>query len=154
MKHRLRFAAIAMAAAVPLTGLSTGVASATNVGIEGCTPGYWKNHVENWEEYKPTTQLRYIFKATAGTRFATVTVADALSLRGGSGTDGSSQILLRAATASILNAAHEGIGYPYRRVTGFMIIDKVNKALASGNRATMIELAGVLDAANNSGCPL
>ncbi len=143
-----------MAAAVPLTGLSTGVASAVNVGMEGCTPGYWKNHVENWEEYKPTTQLRYVFKATVGTRFATMTLSNALSLRGGAGTDGSSQILLRAATAAVLNAAHEDIGYPYRRLTGFMIIDKVNKALASGNRATMIDLAAVLDEANNLGCPL
>src|SRR5688500_2244915 len=139
MKNRLRLAAIAMAAAVPLSALSTGVAGATNIGTEGCTPGYWKNHVEHWEEYKPTLQLRYVFKATATTRFAKVTMADALALKGGSGTDGSSQILLRAASAAVLNAAHEGIGYPYRRLSGFMITDKVNVALASGDRAKMIE---------------
>ena len=29
-------------------------AGAVNIGNEGCTPGYWKNHQDNWEEYKPT----------------------------------------------------------------------------------------------------
>jgi hypothetical protein len=32
-------------------------AGATNIGSEGCTPGYWKNHTENWEEYTPSTKL-------------------------------------------------------------------------------------------------
>jgi hypothetical protein len=154
MKNRLRFAAIAVAVAVPMTGLSAGVAQAENIGSQGCTPGYWKNHTENWEEYRPTTQLRYIFKQTARTSFGTVTLADALSLRGGPGADGASQILLRAATAAVLNAAHEDVGYPYRRFTQFQIIAQVDAALASGDRATMLALAALLDKANNLGCPL
>lgn len=154
MTTRLRCAAIIMAAAIPFTLLSSGVAGAVNVGQEGCTPGYWKNHTENWEEYKPSTQLRYVFKDTMGTRFATVTLHEALSLKGGPGADGARQILLRAATASILNAAHEGLGYPYRRLSGFAILSQVSAALQSGDRATMLELAKVLDEANNLGCPL
>ena len=28
------------------------------LGEDGCTPGYWKNHTENWEEYTPDRELR------------------------------------------------------------------------------------------------
>jgi hypothetical protein len=154
MKHRLRFAAVAMAAAVPLTVLAGGAAQAVNIGQEGCTPGYWKNHTENWQEQRPTSMLRNIFSSLVGTRYATLTFEQALSFKGGSGTDGATRILLRAATAAVLNAAHEGLGYPYRRYTQFMIIQKVNQAIASGDRATMLALATTLDEANNLGCPL
>ena len=154
MKTRIRLAAIAMAAAVPMTVLSGGVANATNIGQEGCTPGYWKNHTSNWEEYQPTTQLGTVFTALAGTKYASMTLLQALSLKGGSGVDGATQILLRAAAAAVLNAAHEDVGYPYRRFGEFKIIEKVNAALSSGNRAQMLNLANTLDQANNLGCPL
>lgn len=156
MKYRMRAITAVMAVAVPLTLLSAGAAGATNVGTEGCTPGYWKNHTENWEEYRPTFQLRYIFKGLpADSKYRTVTLRDALSLRGGPGVDGATQILLRAASAGILNAAHEGLGYPYRRFTGeFSLMTQVNAALASGDRARMLKLATTLDDANNLGCPL
>jgi hypothetical protein len=45
-----------IATAVVLGLLSTtgvtlaGPAQAVNIGNEGCTPGYWKNHTSNWEE--------------------------------------------------------------------------------------------------------
>jgi hypothetical protein len=57
--------------------------------------------------------------------------------------------------AAFLNAAHEGLGYPYRRFEepGNMWA-AIDAALASGDRATMINLAAVFDAANNLGCPL
>src|SRR5215218_3013469 len=154
MKTRIRLAAIALAATVPLTVVSGGVANATNIGQEGCTPGYWKNHTTNWEEYSPSTQLGTIFTSLAGTRFASMTLLQALSLQGGSTLDGATQILLRAAAAAVLNAAHEGVGYPYRRFGEFKIIEKVNAAIASGNRATILNLATTLDKANNLGCPL
>jgi hypothetical protein len=154
MKTRIRLAAIAMAAAVPLTVLSGGVASAENIGQQGCTPGYWKNHTSNWEEYRPTTQLGTIFTSLAGTKYATMTLQQALSLKGGTGVDGATQILLRAAAAAVLNAAHEGVGYPYRRFGEFKIIEKVNAAISSGSRAKMLDLANTLDRANNLGCPL
>jgi hypothetical protein len=154
MRTRIRLAAIAMAAAVPLTVVSGGVANAENIGQQGCTPGYWKNHTTNWEEYRPTTQLGTVFTALAGTKYASMTLLQALSLKGGTGVDGATQILLRAAAAAVLNAAHEGVGYPYRRFGEFKIIEKVNTALASGNRAQMLNLATTLDKANNLGCPL
>jgi hypothetical protein len=154
MNSRVRFAALVVAAAVPLTGLSAGVASAENIGQQGCTPGYWKNHTDNWEEYRPTSLVRWVFSLPASHPYAQTTLLDALKLRGGPGVDGATQILLRAASAAVLNAAHEGLGYPYRRYTQFQVISKVQDALASGDRKQILDLATTLDEANNLGCPL
>lgn len=146
-------AAVTTAVAGLVLGLAQAPASAVNIGSEGCTPGYWKNHTSNWEEYKPTRLVGTVFTA-APAPYAGMTMQQALSLRGGSGTAGSTEILLRAATAAVLNAAHEGVGYPYRRFnTPFRIVEQVNAALA-GSRQQMLTLAATLDAANNLGCPL
>ncbi len=51
----------------------------------------------------------------------------------------------------MLNAAHDGLGYPLRRG---QIIRSVNAALASGDRTRILELARELDRMNNLGCPL
>ena len=76
---------------------------------------------------------------------------DPLSDEGGSTVEGGVGNLLRAATASLLNAAHPGVGFP-RTAAG--IVGDVNAALASGNRDRMIGLASDLDKDNNLGCPL
>lgn len=132
-------------------------AAATNIGNEGCTPGYWKNHHENWEEYQPTTRLSAMAVNFGPqlSHMSTVTFAEALEFGGGPGIEGAAKILLRAAAAAYLNAAHEGLGYPYRRfMEPFNIREQLNAAFASGDRATMLTLAGTLDSANNLGCPL
>lgn len=130
-------------------------ASATNIGNEGCTPGYWKNHTDNWEEATPSSLVKWIYRDAGNTAYGDITMLAALSLKGGPGTDGAQQILLRAAVAAWLNAAHEGLGYPYRRFTEpEAFVADVNAALASGDRATMLALATKLDLANNLGCPL
>lgn len=79
------------------------------------------------------------------------TLLQALNFKGGSGVGGASQILLRASVAALLNAAHPDIDYPRTPAT---VITQVNAALASGNRATILNLASSLDADNNRGCPL
>lgn len=87
--------------------------------------------------------------------FNDVTFADALAGGGGAGLDGAARILFRATVAAYLNAAHEGLGYPYRRFTSpFNILSQLNVALASLDRAKMMKLATTLDNANNLGCPL
>jgi hypothetical protein len=143
---------------VPTAFVASSV-SATNIGEEGCTPGYWKNHTENW--FEEAGVLIPATKTLAGAGFDPTsvqgidTLLNALSYPGGPGAAGAERILLRAAAAAWLNAAHEGVGYPYRRNTDpFNIVQSVNAAIASGDRATMINLAGVLDRANNLGCPL
>lgn len=151
--HRM---VLAGALALTLTGIGTGRADATNIGNEGCTPGYWKNHTDNWEEYNPSDPLDWQFNfpdSLAGMRDDTW--LEALAYQGGPGTAGAAQILMRAATASFLNAAHEGVGFPLRRfVDPGSMLSKVNALLAGGNRADMLAYATYLDGLNNLGCPL
>jgi hypothetical protein len=161
VKNRLRFAAIAVAAAVPLS-LSSGIASAYDypsyptyppyeqTGGEGCTPGYWKNHTDSWEIYTPTQTVNSVFGASPA-KLGSSTLLQALSFKGGSGVDGASQILLRAATAALLNAANDDVDYAF---LSSQVIADVNAALASGDRAVILALATTLDDANNAGCTI
>ena len=166
MLNRLRKAGCAALAAVAATTvLAAAPAGAVTVGQEGCTPGYWKNHTEDWLEsatrtIAPTTLVTSIY-AGASTRpnLAGVTLLQALQGGGGSGVNGAAVILARAATAAYLNAAHDGVGYPWRRNAAGVdgrpaLVPTVNAAFRSGDRATMLALAARLDADNNLGCPL
>jgi hypothetical protein len=129
------------------------------IGKEGCTPGYWKNHKDNWEEAKTTTLFSKRFSDGTTGVLEGLTFLEALKGGGGPGVAGAERILARAATAAYLNAAHEGLGYPWRRNADGLggrppLVATVNAALASGDRATMLALAERLDADNNLGCPL
>lgn len=156
----MRSLTVALVAALAVSlGLVAGPASATNIGNEGCTPGYWKNHTENWQETSPTALMSSLYTAAGKTSLATVTNEEALRLHGGRGVQGAEHILARAAVAAWLDSAHEGLGYPSRRwSTGLdgrpALVPAVNDALRSGDRDTMLSLAERLDADNNLGCPL
>jgi hypothetical protein len=133
-------------------------AHATNIGHEGCTPGYWKTHETNWQETKPTVLFGALY-VDARANVAGLTLDQALQGGGGPGADGAATILARAATAAWLNAAHEGVGYPWRRTSNGLdgrppLVPTVNAAFATGDRATMLALATRLDNDNNLGCPL
>ena len=114
-------------------------------GDEGCTPGYWKNHTSSWQVYSTSTTLTSLFgvNALAGT------LLDGLNFGGGAGVVGAKRILLRAASAALLNAVHTGVNYPAQDV-----IALVTSALNAGNRDAMLSLASSLDNDNNLGCPL
>lgn len=148
-----------------LAGLLIGVlgfaapTNAAKIGSEGCTPGYWKTHTDNWEEASPFDPFSGPFHTGTSGVLLGITFEDALHLKGGPGVAGAEQILARAAVAGYLNAAHDGLGYPWRRWQEGLdgrppLVPTVNAALDSGDRATMIELAAWLDADNNLGCPL
>ncbi|MBA2556601.1 MAG: hypothetical protein H0V12_04525, partial [Chloroflexi bacterium] len=116
-----------------------------------------KNHTSAWEEYSPSQTIGSVFMNAEP--YANLTLLQGLSLRGGPGIDGAKQILLRAAIAAVLNAAHDSLGYPGRRFQPGLdgrdpIIPEVNAALGSGDRNQIITLAGELDRDNNLGCPL
>jgi hypothetical protein len=123
------------------------------LGEEGCTPGYWKNHTEDWAGtgFTPGQTAGSVFNVGAFPSLASKTLLQTLQGGGGSGTAGAAQILLRAAVAALLNAGHAEVEYP--RTTASIIAD-VNAALASGSRSAMLALAGELDEDNNLGCPL
>ena len=118
---------------------------------EGCTPGYWKNHLDSWAAtgYSPNQTLASVF-ANTGT-LGSKTLLEALSFGGGSTLTEKKQILLRAAVASLLNAAHPGVDFDQ---TTAEVIASVNAALASNNAGTILGLATTLDEENNSGCTL
>ncbi len=124
--------------------------------LEGCTPGYWKNHLDSWAAtgYAPSQSLSSVFTFPASGPVAdlkTDTLLQALDYQGGSGLEGGARILLRAAVAALLNSADPTVDYP---LTTSQVISQVNAALASGSRSTMLTLAATLDGYNNLGCPL
>lgn len=173
-KRAKQLAALAVAAGLGIGSLGAAPAAAENIGQQGCTPGFWKNHTELWDDandpgiggepYRPTTKLYWAFYrqgvsafdgAPAEVRaFENWTMLQALQGGGGPGLAGATKILVRAAAAAYLNAAHEGLGYPMRRNQPDGIFDKLAAALRSGDRDQMLALAAELDAANNLGCPL
>ena len=123
--------------------------------FEGCTPGYWKvpQHHDSWVAtgFAPDDTLESVFDVPDSLGLDDTTLVEALSFTGGKGTPGAAEILLRAAVAAVLNAAHPDVSYEFTLVD---VIADVNAALASGHRATMLALAAELDLANNAGCPL
>lgn len=122
-------------------------------GNEGCTPGYWKNHLDAWAPagYSPDQTVESVFDVPDEYGLDNDTLLEALNYIGGPRQKGAAQILLRAAVAALLNASHPDVDYP-RAVSA--VIAGVNEALATGNRSTMLILAVQLDADNNLGCPL
>ncbi|MDP6415267.1 MAG: SdrD B-like domain-containing protein, partial [Gammaproteobacteria bacterium] len=118
--------------------------------LQGCTPGFWKNHTEAWVGYSPTDTVGSIFTLPPELAdLASTTLVDALGFGGGSGITGAAKILLRAAVAGLLNAASPDVNYPH---TELEIISDVNAALASLDRTTIIDLAEGIDGDNNLGC--
>lgn len=123
-------------------------------GDQGCTPGYWKNHLDAWlpTGFSPSQSVASVFNAaTTFPDLGSATLLKALQFGGGSGVDGAAKILLRAAVSSLLNAAHPDVAFPRAAA---QVIDDVNAAITSGNRSTMLSLATELDTDNNGGCPL
>jgi hypothetical protein len=121
---------------------------------EGCTPGFWKNHVGSWAAtgLTPGRTAGSVFTAaSAFPSLASRTLLQSLQGGGGSGTIGAARILLRAAVAALLNASHPQLDYPR---TPTDVIAAVNAALASNNRTTMLTLATALDNENQLGCNL
>jgi hypothetical protein len=123
------------------------------LGAEGCTPGYWKNHPASWAAtgYSPTQTLESVFDVPNSYGLDNVTLLAALSLSGGPTVANAAGILLHHAVAALLNAAHPGVDYPR---TAASIISDVNAALATGSRTTIIALKNALDRDNNRGCPI
>ena len=127
----------------------------------GCTPGYWKNHLDAWVPtgYSPSAVLNSVFINADIYGLGNVTLLNALKFKGGSGDLGAARILLRTAVAALLNVAHPNVYYRGRYFgfdTVFKVIDAVNWALdpVNGGRETMLELASELDGYNNFYCPL
>ncbi|NND72644.1 MAG: hypothetical protein HKN43_13790 [Rhodothermales bacterium] len=123
-------------------------------GGEGCTPGAWKNRLKKigaWDltGYATGDLVNDVFNAPVV--FDGVTLLEALSLQGGDSFDEKVEILLRAATAALLNAGHPGVDY---NLTPAQVITQVNDAIATGNNTAVTDLATQLDDWNNQGCDI
>jgi len=129
------------------TKTSTPTATATPK-LEGCTPGYWKQsqHFDSWTGYSPNQLVSSVFNVSGST-----TLVQALDGGGGSDLAGATRILLRAGVAALLNSTSAGTDYPLSTAD---VIKRVNDALASGSRDTILSVAGELDRLNNLGCDL
>ena len=131
----------------------------------GCTPGFWKQPAyrnEVWTDddvYGPSDLVSDVFELAVdeggrgrnGVDFTTMTLLEALDGGGGPGVAGAQQILLRAATAGLLNIQHEDVNYPK---TAPQLISEVNAALATEDREQILSLAYELDELNNEGCSI
>lgn len=77
-------------------------------GAEGCTPGYWKNHLEDWPTtgYSPGDYFNTVF----GVSYFDYdyTLEDAIN-QGGGGI----KKIARHGTAALLSASHPDVNYPY-----------------------------------------
>jgi hypothetical protein len=95
-----------------------------NGGGEGFTPGYWKNHLDDWPPtgYSPDDS----FNATFGTSLSPdLTLDEAVNKKGNS-----INSLLRHAVAALLNATHPNVDYD---LTESEVIAIVQEGLSSGN---------------------
>ena len=122
--------------------------------MQGCTPGFWKNHLDCWEGYSPNQRIVDVFGITNPTWkgiFGNDNLLVGLSYGGGPGTYNAGKMLIHHAIAALLNAADSDINYP---MSESGIITAVYNALMSFNRYQIISLKNQLDEYNNAGCPI
>lgn len=124
-------------------------------GEEGCTIGFWKNHLKKWcaTGYSPWDKVGDVFiLPDEMASLADKTLYEALRLKGGSQLTDKAALLLKQAVAAVLNAAHPNVEYGI--IDPLAVIDAVNVALATLDAGQIMDLQGALDELNNSDCPL
>ncbi len=124
-------------------------------GSQGCTLGYWKNHLDSWAAtgYAPSDTLGSVFDIPGSfSSLADDSLLDALMYSGGPGTIDKARLLLKQAVAALLSAAHPGVAYGIADPQD--VVDAVNDALATMNKGAIESLQSELDGLNNAGCPL
>ena len=170
-----KLAAFGVAIALGASAMLAVPAAANQGGNgEGCTPGFWKNHLD-WKSYDdgtgstaddfgPNTDVEDALRidvpasSSNGYDFESMTALQALQGGGGTGVSGATKILLRAAVASYLNA-DAALDFPLRRfTTGFngepSMQSEIQRVLDSGKRGQILAYATYLDGLNNADCPL
>jgi hypothetical protein len=119
---------------------------------QGCSHGYWKNHLDAWgANYAPTDFIFSVFPDTVTYGLEGDTLEAALSYTGGPTLTDAAKLLLLQAVAAVLNADSGDVDFP---MTVQEVKDAVEDALKSQSRAAILELAATLDGYNNLVCPL
>ncbi|MCL7412203.1 MAG: MSCRAMM family adhesin SdrC [ANME-2 cluster archaeon] len=98
-----------------------------SIEFSGCTPGYWKNHLNAWGPtgYAPTDIFNDVF--SVGYFEGSFNLENALNARGG----GLNKVA-RHGTAALLNANHPSINYP-------LTSSEVIAAVQSGNVDDLVQ---------------
>ena len=125
-------------------------------GNEGCTPGYWKQqqHFDSWPvPYTPDSNLRDVFVTAPVELVPDDTFLEALNYNGGAGVAGATNILLRAAVASLLNSVSPDVDF---LVSTGHVVDTTITRIETQYRPTLLKRADYFDSLNNNigGCPL
>ncbi|MCB9871860.1 MAG: hypothetical protein H6836_04475 [Planctomycetes bacterium] len=132
--------------------------AAPQIGGEGCTPGYWKNHKNAWPApLVPSTTLGVAFGFSGIPSWQPTLDAQSMILAlqggGGSGLGGATKILMRAATAALLNATSSNVNYPLTiNQVKLLVLDELSRPADSLTRERLLSLATRLDILNNLGC--
>jgi hypothetical protein len=126
---------------------STGTTETQPPGGGGCTPGYWKNHTEDWVGFAPSQLVSDVF-SNAGS-LGSGTLLAALSAGGGSSLTAAKALLIQHAVAALLNSTHPDVDYAF---TTAQVIAWTSEALASTDRDAILSLKNLFDAENNRGC--
>lgn len=139
-----RLAAVGISAALLLPVIGVAPVAANTAG---CTPGYWKNHTDNWP-VAVTMKFANVPGFVFASAYEETRLIDALQGGGGSGDAGAIKILLRAAAAAYLNS----LAFPGQAMTQAAVFDWTNWAMSS-TREDMLYAAWWMDNNNNVGCP-
>jgi hypothetical protein len=129
------------------TTTDTGTTETEPPGAGGCTPGYWKNHTEDWTGYTPGQTVSTVF-SNAGS-LGSLTLLQALKNGGGDTLDDARRLLLHHAVAALLNSTHADVDYAF---TTAQVIDWTSEKLATTDRDAILSLKNLFDAENNRGC--
>jgi hypothetical protein len=116
-------------------------------GGDGCTPGYWKNHTEDWVDFEPTDTVGSVF-ANAGS-LGSMTLLAALKNGGGSTLEDAKRLLIHHAVAALLNSTHPDVDYAF---TTAQVIAWTSDMLTSTDRDAILGLKDLFDTENNRGC--
>jgi hypothetical protein len=114
----------------------------TNQPGQGCTPGYWKNHLDRWP-LTPQDSFKQVFglESTPGIP-GNPSLKKVIRLGGGK-----TKKLARHGVAALLNATTPAVNYPYTP-------DQVIQMVQSGMTSKGEPEATMLEQANELGCPL
>jgi hypothetical protein len=127
----------------PTTSPTTSPTTTTPPGEEGCTPGFWKNHLDAWVGFSPGDSFATVFGVALPGQPADLTLEQALDLGGGG-----VEALARHAVAALLNAAHPEVDYPF---TEAEIIALVQGAI--GGTQDVETVKNMFEAANELTAP-
>jgi len=126
----------------------TSQCTVTIAGDQGCSPGYWKNHLASWPAgFAPSDPFARVFGVDpSALSQPEITLIQALQAGGGG-----ANVLLRHGTAALINAARQDVFYP---LSEGRVIAWVRNALDPGDPVRIAALASELADYNTLGCPL